>query len=75
MASGKMILYWGSGSAPCWRPMLVLAEKGLSDKCTSKRLEFSKGQHKETDILAINPRGQVDIILYLSFTCHKLGQW
>ncbi|XP_060577398.1 glutathione S-transferase A-like [Ruditapes philippinarum] len=59
MASGKMILYWGSGSAPCWRPMLVLAEKGLSEKCTSKRLEFSKGQHKGTDILAINPRGQL----------------
>ena len=59
MATANMILYWGSGSAPCWRPMLVLAEKGLLDKCTMKRLNFSKGEHKGDDILSLNPRGQV----------------
>jgi len=35
------VLYWLSGSPPCWRVMAVLKEKGLDYE--SKRLDGSKG--------------------------------
>lgn len=50
-------LYWGSGSGPCWRVMISLAEKGIEYE--SKLLEFSKQQHKSPEILELNPRGQL----------------
>ncbi|XP_064611209.1 glutathione S-transferase A-like [Liolophura sinensis] len=56
MANG-MMLYWGSGSAPCWRVMLVLREKGLEYK--DKMVSFEKKEHKSEEILQINPRGQL----------------
>ncbi|XP_045164907.2 glutathione S-transferase A-like [Mercenaria mercenaria] len=59
MAKNQMFLFWGSGSAPCWKPMIVLAEKGLWKDDMNKRLEFSKKEHKQSDVLALNPRGQL----------------
>ena len=50
-------LYWGSGSAPAWRVQVALAEKQLP--YDSKKVEFSKLEHKQPAILAVNPRGQV----------------
>ncbi|XP_013390630.1 glutathione S-transferase A-like [Lingula anatina] len=71
--TGKdMLLYWGSGSFPCWRVMIVLEEKGLSD-CEKKLISFSDKGHKSDEILKLNPRGQVptfkcgDIIINESF--------
>ena len=58
MAS-EMFLYWGSGSPPCWRAMLVLEEKGLSGY-PNKLLSFEKKEHKSEEVLKWNPRGQVD---------------
>ena len=59
MAANKdMFFYWGSGSAPCWKAMIVLAEKGLWE-CPNKKIEFSKKEHKGDDVLKLNPRGQV----------------
>ena len=40
MASSDRVLYWGSGSTPCWRVQIALAEKELPYE--SKLLEFSK---------------------------------
>jgi glutathione S-transferase len=49
--------YWGSGSPFSWRVMLALEYKRLPYE--SRRLEFSKGEHRTPEFLAINPRGQV----------------
>jgi len=51
------VLYWGSGSPPCWRVMITLAEKGV--KFTDKLLSFANKEHKSPEVLALNPRGQV----------------
>lgn len=59
MATKDMFLYWGSGSAPCWKVIIVLAEKGLWDTCPQKLCEFSKKEHKGDDVLKLNPRGQM----------------
>ncbi|XP_063407651.1 glutathione S-transferase A-like isoform X2 [Mytilus trossulus] len=53
--SGKL-LFWGSGSIPCWKPMLVLAEKGIDYE--SKQISFSEKGHKGPEVMALNPRGQ-----------------
>jgi len=53
-----MLLYWGSGSPPCWRAMIVLEEKGLQGY-ESKMVSFEKKEHKGEDVLKLNPRGQV----------------
>ena len=54
----NMVLYWGSGSVPCWRAMITLEEKGLKDY-KSHLVEMSKNEHKSEEILKINPRGLV----------------
>ena len=54
---GEKLLYWGSGSVPCWKPMIVLAEKNID--YTSKQISFSEKGHKGPDVMALNPRGQV----------------
>ena len=56
-----MLLFWGSGSAPCWKPMIALHEKGLWGRVDSKLCEFSKKEHKGEEVLKLNPRGQVSI--------------
>lgn len=40
--AANRVLYWGSGSPPCWRVMIMLNEKRLP--YTSKKLEFSKSK-------------------------------
>ncbi|CAH1269745.1 GSTZ1 [Branchiostoma lanceolatum] len=57
MAS-DMTLYWGSGSAPSWRAMICLEEKGLSGY-NSRLLSFGNKEHKSDEVLKLNPRGQV----------------
>ena len=59
--AGRMtsdILYWAAGSAPCWRVMIALEEKGLPDY-PNKHLSFEKGEQKSDEVLKLNPRGQV----------------
>jgi glutathione S-transferase len=58
--SEEIFLYWGSGSVPCWRVQIVLEEKGVS--YGSKMLSFEKQEHKNEDILKLNPRGQLPTI-------------
>lgn len=52
-----MEIYWGSGSPYAWRALLALEIKKVP--YTSRLLEFSKGQHKTPEYLALNPRGKV----------------
>lgn len=50
-------VYWVSGSPFSWRVLLTLEVKQLPYQ--SKRLEFSKQEHKAPEYLALNPRGKV----------------
>ncbi|XP_052817536.1 glutathione S-transferase A-like [Mya arenaria] len=59
MSNQQMFLWWGSGSCPCWKPMIVLAEKGLWKGLPNKLISFDEEEYRCSDILAINPRGQV----------------
>lgn len=52
--------YWGSGSTNCWRVMLALEFKGIEYE--SKLLEFSKGEHKSPEVMALNFRGKLPAI-------------
>ena len=53
-------LYWGSGSPFAWRVMLTLEVKRLTYQSTL--LEFSKGEHKSSGFLKLNPRGKVPVL-------------
>ncbi len=53
-------VYWGSGSAYCWRVLLALEYKRLA--YTSHLLQFSRQEHKSPQILALNFRGRVPIV-------------
>ena len=53
-------LYWGSGSPFAWRVMLTLEIKSLTYQSTL--LEFSKGEHKASRFLKLNPRGKVPVL-------------
>jgi glutathione S-transferase len=57
MSEEEIVLYWGSGSGPCWRVQTVLEEKKV--KYTSKLLSFENKDHKSEEILKLNSRGQV----------------
>ena len=58
MSSNQQItFYWGSGSTPCWRVLIVLEEKNV--KYSAKLLSFEKQEHKGEEIMSLNPRGQV----------------
>ncbi|RXN17042.1 glutathione S-transferase A-like protein [Labeo rohita] len=68
----NMMLYWASGSPPCWRVMIALEEK-LLQGYKQKHLSFEKNEHKCEEVKALNPRAQVptfkhgDIVLNESF--------
>ena len=53
--------YFISGSPPCWSVMLALAAKGLTYE--PHRLSNSKSEQKNVDFLAINPRGNVPVLV------------
>ncbi|PCJ18814.1 MAG: glutathione S-transferase [SAR86 cluster bacterium] len=53
-------IYTVSGAPRGWRALLGMAFKGLDYEV--KYLEASKGEHKASDFLAINPRGTVPVL-------------
>ncbi|CAD5120569.1 DgyrCDS9134 [Dimorphilus gyrociliatus] len=57
-----IVLFWGSGSPPCWRVMITLEEKNL--EYTSRLGSFDKKDHKTEEVLALNPRGQFPTFKY-----------
>lgn len=52
-----MEIYWMSGSPYAWRTLLALEIKKAP--YVSRLLEFSKGQTRTPEYLALNPRGRV----------------
>ena len=62
MTDTTLTFYWGSGSPWAWRAMLGLELKGL--RYESKLLQFSKGEHKSPEMLALNPRGKVPVLVH-----------
>ena len=53
-------LYWGSGSAYCWRVLLALEHKRLEYR--SHLLKFDQQEHQAPQMLAMNPRGQLPVL-------------
>jgi glutathione S-transferase len=53
-------IYWGSGSPFAWRVLLAAELKRIP--YVSRLLEFSKGDLKKPEFLALNPRGKVPVI-------------
>ena len=53
-------LYWGNGSAYCWRVLLALEHKGLEYR--SHLLKFDQQEHQAPQMLAMNPRGQLPVL-------------
>jgi glutathione S-transferase len=62
MTEPTLTFYWGSGSPYAWRAMLGLELKGLTYE--SRLLQFSKGEHRSPEILALNPRGKVPVLVH-----------
>ena len=57
----QRVVYWGSGSSAVWRVLLCLERKNLQYQ--SNMIEFSSGILKTAKMLAMNPRGQVPILV------------
>jgi glutathione S-transferase len=53
-------IYWASGSPFAWRALLAAEIKRIPYE--SKLLEFSKGDLKTPEFLAMNPRGKVPVL-------------
>jgi glutathione S-transferase len=53
-------VFWSSGSPFSWRVLLALEVKGV--RYESRVLEFSKGENKNPEFLALNPRGKVPVL-------------
>jgi glutathione S-transferase len=62
-------LYWGSGSAYCWRVQLALAYKRLP--YTSHLLKFDQQEHKAPQMLAMNPRGRLPVLRDGDYVCFE----
>lgn len=62
-------LFWVSGSCNSWRVQLALEIKKVAYE--SRLLQFSKGELKTADFLAINPRGKVPVIRDGAFTLYE----
>jgi len=54
-------IYFISGSPPCWTVMLAMGVKGLSYQ--PRRLDNAKREQKSPAFLAINPRGNVPVLI------------
>jgi glutathione S-transferase len=51
---------WGGGSPYAWRVLLALEVKGLSYE--SRLIQFSRGDHRSPEHLALSPRGKVPVL-------------
>ncbi len=58
--TAKLEIFWGSGSPNAWRVLLTAELKRIPYE--SRLLEFSKGDLKKPEFVAINPRAKVPAI-------------
>lgn len=54
-------IYFISGSPPCWSVMLAMTIKGLDYQ--PRRLDNAKREQKSDAFLAVNPRGNVPVLM------------
>jgi glutathione S-transferase len=64
-----MTLYWGSGSPFAWRVMLTLEAKGLDYE--ARLLSFDKKETRTPEFLALNPRGQIPVLVDDGFVIYE----
>ena len=62
-------VFWASGSPYAWRVLLALEYKRLP--YTSHLLQFSKQEHKSPQMLALNPRGRVPVLMDGDYVCFE----
>jgi glutathione S-transferase len=65
----SLTVYWASGSAYSWRVLLALEVKKIPYE--SQLLEFSKGELKTPEFIALNARGRVPAIADGGFTLYE----
>ena len=64
-----LTLYYGSGSPYAWRVNLALEHKALPYE--RKVLSFAKGDLKQPEYLALNPRGKVPVLTDGGFVLYE----
>lgn len=64
-----LTLYYGSGSPFAWRVWLALEYKALSYDL--QVLSFDRKEHKTPDYLALNPRGEVPVLVDDGFALYE----
>lgn len=62
-------VYWGSGSPYSWRVLLALELKKL--RYESHLLDLSQLEHQSADMLKLNPRGRVPVLVEGDFVCYE----
>jgi glutathione S-transferase len=65
----SLTLYWASGSPYSWRVLLALLIKKIPYE--SRLLEFSKGDLRTPQYLALNPRGRVPALTDGTFAVYE----
>jgi len=62
-------MYWGSGSAYSWRVLQALEFKRLT--YNSHLLDLSKQEHLSPEMLKLNPRGRVPVLVDGDYICYE----
>jgi glutathione S-transferase len=65
----ELEVFWDSGSPYVWRVLLALQVKQVP--YTSRRIQFSKDEHKTPEFLAMNPRGKIPVVRFGDFTLYE----
>jgi len=65
----ELEVFWDSGSPYVWRVLLALEVKQVP--YTSRPIQFSKGEHKTPEFLAMNPRGKIPVVRFGDFTLYE----
>src|SRR4030095_4579992 len=66
------VLYYGSGSPFAWRAQLALEHKALPYEL--KVLSFSAGDTRKPEVVALNPRHQVPVLVGRAFLLYERNQ-
>jgi glutathione S-transferase len=65
----ELEVFWDSGSPYAWRVLLALEVKQVP--YTSRRIQFSKDEHKTPEFLTMNPRGKIPVVRFGDFTLYE----
>ncbi len=62
-------VFWGSGSLYSWRVLLALELKRL--RYESHLLDLAKLEHQTPEMLKLNPRGRVPVLVEGDYVCYE----